>query len=145
MAGASKGWFNLEAANGVIPDTTYFEGESAFKVLGLTRTQRLYGLAGWCVVTALSLFVAAHDVRAMLRSIVLGFVLSLLGSIMLFIGQLGLFAGEQFLYILPLSIEAFTPLSSPVWAGNCDFARRHRLRHRRKSFQDKLALLYVSI
>ena len=39
-----KGWFNLEAASGVIPDTQFFEGESAFSFLGLTRTQRLYGL-----------------------------------------------------------------------------------------------------
>jgi len=42
-----KGWFNLESANGVIPDTQFFEGESAFSFLGLTRTQRLYGFAGW--------------------------------------------------------------------------------------------------
>ncbi|KAI0340480.1 SFT2-domain-containing protein [Trametopsis cervina] len=68
---ASKGWFNLEAAGGAIPETQFFEGDSAFKFLGLTRQQRLYGFAG-CLVT--------------------GFVLSLLGSILLFIGQLGLFA-----------------------------------------------------
>ncbi len=47
---ASKGWFNLEAAGGVIPDTQFFEGDSAFKFLGLTRTQRLYGFIGWYVV-----------------------------------------------------------------------------------------------
>lgn len=46
---ASKGWFNLEAAGGAIPDTQFFEGDSAFKFLGLTRTQRLYGFVGWCV------------------------------------------------------------------------------------------------
>ena len=45
----SKGWFNLEAAGGVIPDTQFFEGESAFSFLGLTRTQRLYGFVGWWV------------------------------------------------------------------------------------------------
>jgi hypothetical protein len=44
---SSKGWFNLEAAAGTIPETQFFEGDSAFKALGLTRTQRLYGFAGW--------------------------------------------------------------------------------------------------
>ncbi|KAI0093929.1 SFT2-domain-containing protein [Irpex rosettiformis] len=67
----SKGWFNLEAAAGTIPETQFFEGDSAFKFLGLTRTQRLYGFVG-CLA--------------------LGFVLSLLGTILLFIGQLGSFA-----------------------------------------------------
>jgi hypothetical protein len=47
----SKGWFNLETAAGTIPETQFFEGESAFSSLGLTRMQRLYGFAGWCVVT----------------------------------------------------------------------------------------------
>ena len=47
MAANSKGWFNLEAAGGGIPDTQFFEGDSAFKFLGLTRTQRLYGFIGW--------------------------------------------------------------------------------------------------
>jgi hypothetical protein len=46
---SSKGWLNLEAASGVVPDTQFFEGDSAFKFLGLTRTQRLYGFIGWCV------------------------------------------------------------------------------------------------
>ena len=44
---ASKGWFNLESAAGTIPETQFFEGESAFKFLGLTRMQRLYGFGGW--------------------------------------------------------------------------------------------------
>lgn len=68
---ASKGWFNLEAAAGTIPETQFFEGDSAFKFLGLTRTQRLYGFAG-CLA--------------------LGFILSILGSALLFLGQLGSFA-----------------------------------------------------
>ncbi|KAL7283285.1 hypothetical protein ACG7TL_002714 [Trametes sanguinea] len=67
----SKGWFNLEAAGGVIPDTQFFEGDSAFSFLGLTRTQRLYGFIG-CLAA--------------------GFVLSLLGSIFLFLGSLASFA-----------------------------------------------------
>jgi len=54
-----------------VPDTQFFEGDSAFRVLGLTRTQRLYG------------FVAC---------LVAGFALSLLGSILLFLGQLASFA-----------------------------------------------------
>nr|VWO98672.1 Pre-mRNA-splicing factor CLF1 (crooked-neck-like protein 1) [Ganoderma boninense] len=73
---SSKGWFNLEAAGGVIPDTQFFEGDSAFSFLGLTRTQRLYGFIG-CLG--------------------LGFVLSLLGSIFLFLGSLTSFA---FLYAI---------------------------------------------
>ncbi|KAH7929763.1 SFT2-domain-containing protein [Leucogyrophana mollusca] len=68
---ASKGWFNLEAAGGVIPETQFFEGDSAFKFLGLTRTQRLYGFVGCLIV---------------------GFVLSILGSILLFTGMLASFA-----------------------------------------------------
>ncbi|KAG1858401.1 SFT2-domain-containing protein [Suillus subalutaceus] len=67
----SKGWFNLESAGGMIPETQFFEGDSAFKFLGLTRTQRLYGFVG-CLI--------------------MGFALSLLGSILLFLGQLGSFA-----------------------------------------------------
>jgi hypothetical protein len=68
---ASKGWFNLEAASGVIPETQFFEGDSAFKVLGLTKAQRLYGFGGCLAI---------------------GFILSLLGSIMLFLSQIGSFA-----------------------------------------------------
>jgi hypothetical protein len=44
---ASKGWFNLETAGSAIPETQYFEGDSAFKSLGLSRTTRLYGFAAW--------------------------------------------------------------------------------------------------
>ena len=51
---ASKGWFNLEAAGGVVPDTQFFEGDSAFSFLGLTRTQRLYGFIGWYVLVSTS-------------------------------------------------------------------------------------------
>jgi len=73
----AKGWFNLEAGtSNVIPDSTFFEGESAFKSLGLSRTTRLYGF-GICLL--------------------FGFILSLLGSIVLFFSQLVLFA---VLYIL---------------------------------------------
>ncbi|THH32997.1 hypothetical protein EUX98_g1194 [Antrodiella citrinella] len=43
---ASKGWFNLETAAGTMPETQFFEGDSAFKMLGLTRMQRLYGFGG---------------------------------------------------------------------------------------------------
>ncbi|KNZ75339.1 Vesicle transport protein SFT2B [Termitomyces sp. J132] len=68
---ANKGWFNLEAAGGAIPETAFFEGDSAFHFLGLSRTQRLYGFIGCLAV---------------------GFVLSLLGSIVLFLGQLASFA-----------------------------------------------------
>ncbi|KAL4250445.1 Protein transport protein SFT2 [Abortiporus biennis] len=69
---ASKGWFNLETAAGTIPETQFFEGDSAFKFLGLTRMQRLYGFGGCLAI---------------------GFILSLLGSILLFLpGQLGSFA-----------------------------------------------------
>ncbi|KAL1746053.1 Got1/Sft2-like family-domain-containing protein [Schizophyllum fasciatum] len=74
---APKGWFNLETAGSAIPETQFFEGDSAFKFLGLSRTTRLYGFAG-CLIA--------------------GFVLSLIGSILLFLpGQLGSFAA---LYVL---------------------------------------------
>jgi hypothetical protein len=39
--------FNLETAGTGIPETSFFEGDSAFNFLGLTRTQRLYGFVGW--------------------------------------------------------------------------------------------------
>jgi len=68
---ANKGWFNLESIGAGVPETAYFEGDSAFKALGLTRTQRLYGFGGCLAI---------------------GFLLSLLGSILLFVGQLGSFA-----------------------------------------------------
>ncbi|KAF8558470.1 SFT2-domain-containing protein [Imleria badia] len=68
---SNKGWLNLESAGNLVPDTQFFEGDSAFKFLGLTRTQRLYGFVGCLIV---------------------GFALSLLGSILLFLGQLGSFA-----------------------------------------------------
>jgi len=68
---ASKGWFNLESASGTMPETQFFEGDSAFKMLGLTRMQRLYGFGGCLAI---------------------GFILSLLGSVLLFLGQLGSFA-----------------------------------------------------
>jgi hypothetical protein len=68
---SSKGWFNLETAAGIVPDTTFWEGESAFSSLGLTKSQRLYGFVG-CLVA--------------------GFVLSLLGAILFFVGQLSTFA-----------------------------------------------------
>jgi len=71
-----KGWFNLEAGNGVIPDTSFFEGDSAFKFLNLSRTTRLYGFIG-CLIA--------------------GFVLSLLGTIVLIFNMLVLFS---VLYIL---------------------------------------------
>jgi len=68
---SSKGWFNLEAVGGTIPETQFFEGDSAFSSLGLTRTQRLYGFAA-CYVT--------------------GMVLSVLGTVMLIVGSLASFA-----------------------------------------------------
>ena len=51
---SSEGWSNLEAVGGTIPETQFFEGDSAFSSLGLTRTQRLYGFAAWYVVVVLS-------------------------------------------------------------------------------------------
>jgi hypothetical protein len=53
---SSKGWFNLEAVGGTMPETQFFEGDSAFHALGLTRTQRLYGFAAWYVVVLRSLY-----------------------------------------------------------------------------------------
>ncbi|KAF8163143.1 SFT2-domain-containing protein [Crassisporium funariophilum] len=73
---ARKGWFNLEAGGGLVPETQFFEGDSAFKSLGLSRTTRLYGFIG-CLIA--------------------GFVFSLLGSVVLILGMLTLFA---VLYVL---------------------------------------------
>jgi hypothetical protein len=56
---SSKGWFNLEAVGGTIPETQFFEGDSAFSSLGLTRTQRLYGFAAWYVVVVVVVVVAS--------------------------------------------------------------------------------------
>ncbi|KAI0336391.1 SFT2-domain-containing protein [Cubamyces sp. BRFM 1775] len=105
----SKGWFNLEAAGGAIPETQFFEGDSAFKFLGLTRTQRLYGFIGWCAPPPLlfsaRLYVASHmavyscdpgpctrGARSVIYSLIAGFVLSLLGTILLVPLGLGTFA-----------------------------------------------------
>jgi len=68
---SSKGWFNLEAVGGTIPETQFFEGDSAFSALGLTRMQRLYGFAA-CYLA--------------------GLVLSVLGTVMLIIGSHGSFS-----------------------------------------------------
>ena len=106
---SSKGWFNLESAAGTIPETQFFEGDSAFKALGLTRTQRLYGFAGWCVLAVVhARFVAwatsqlaNHCART---SLALGFVLSILGAALLFLGQLGSFASEYCLRMWAWSV-----------------------------------------
>jgi len=71
-----KGWFNLEAGTSVVPDTSFFEGDSAFQFLNLSRTTRLYGFIG-CLIA--------------------GFVLSLLGTVVLVFGMTILFS---ILYIL---------------------------------------------
>jgi len=74
---SSKGWFNLEsqtslgAASNLIPDNQFFEGDSAFAFLKLSRTTRLYGFIG-CTVG--------------------GFILSVLGVIFLILGSLISFA-----------------------------------------------------
>ena len=92
----SKGWFNLEAAGGAIPDTQFFEGDSAFKFLGLTRMQRIYGFIGWYVSHCFPLTYPPMDATCLHRlsvySLGIGFVLSLLGSIFLFLGSLTSFA-----------------------------------------------------
>lgn len=80
---ARDGWFNLEAGGNIIPETQFFEGDSAFKSFGLSKTARLYG------------FIAC---------LAIGFVLSLLGSIVLLLGQLVLFA---VLYVLGTVVTLF--------------------------------------
>ncbi len=45
----NKGWMNLEGITNTVPETQFFEGDSAFKFLGLSRTARLYGFVGWYV------------------------------------------------------------------------------------------------
>ena len=51
----AKGWLNLEAAT----DNQLFEQDSAFKFLGLSRTQRVYGFVGWSVHTTSNWFPGA--------------------------------------------------------------------------------------
>jgi len=70
-----KNWLNLEDG-GIVPETAFFEGDSAYKFLDLSHKTRLYAFIG-CVL--------------------IGFILSLLGTIVLMFGQLVLFA---VLYIL---------------------------------------------
>jgi len=68
---SNRGWLNLESAGSVVPDSHFFEGDSAFSFLKLSKTTRLYG------------FIAC---------LAIGFIFSLLGSIVLFVGQLTIFA-----------------------------------------------------
>src|SRR5712672_2315797 len=108
---SSKGWFNLEAVGGTIPETQFFEGDSAFSSLGLTRTQRLYGFAAWYVVVVPSFILPFPLVLvccsvllvrsfrppiltdgSLCCSYIVGMVLSVLGTVMLIIGGLGSFA-----------------------------------------------------
>ena len=92
---ANKGWFNLEAAGGAIPETQYFEGDSAFKFLGLTRTQRLYGFIGWYEwFRFLCLRVLVYVYR---HSLAAGFLFSIIGAIVLFVGLTALFASTRVL------------------------------------------------
>lgn len=41
-----NGWFNLEGGN-IVPETQFFEGDSAFKSFGLSKKARLYGFFAW--------------------------------------------------------------------------------------------------
>lgn len=46
----APGWLNLEAAtagSNLVPDAAFFEGDSAFKFLQLSKTARLYGFIAW--------------------------------------------------------------------------------------------------
>jgi hypothetical protein len=43
----ARGWFNLEAGSNIIPETQFFEGDSAFKSFGLSKKARLYGFIAW--------------------------------------------------------------------------------------------------
>jgi hypothetical protein len=111
---SSKGWFNLETAAGTIPETQFFEGDSAFSSLGLTRMQRLYGFAGWYVhSSSRSAFGGGQKLTTRVNerlwdavlllsaaSYAIGLVLSVLGTVMLFIGSLASFAGALFSAVL---------------------------------------------
>lgn len=46
----NRGWLNLEGGNvvsNIVPETGFFEGDSAFSFLNLSRTTRLYGFIAW--------------------------------------------------------------------------------------------------
>ncbi|EJD53265.1 SFT2-domain-containing protein [Auricularia subglabra TFB-10046 SS5] len=79
---AGQGWFNLESATSALPENQLFENESAFKFLGLTRMQRIWG------------FIICSAV---------GFVLSLLATILLFLP--GFLTSFVLLYSLGLIIS----------------------------------------
>ena len=55
---SSKGWFSLGSTANLVPDTQYFEGDSAFSMFGLTKTQRLYGFAAWRSFVVVRLYTA---------------------------------------------------------------------------------------
>jgi hypothetical protein len=85
---SSKGWFNLEAVGGTIPETQFFEGDSAFSSLGLTRTQRLYGFAAWYVVVVVVVAPSPLYVRFLFPPSIGGFLGSF--AVLLVSGHLNL-------------------------------------------------------
>jgi len=112
-----KGWFNLEAggSSSVIPDTSFFEGDSAFKFLNLSKTTRLYGFIGWCVPHQRSTSSQTATSDILYRSLIAGFVLSLLGTIVLAFGMLLLFSGT---FVVLISGMPLTLRNSAVYPGN---------------------------
>lgn len=72
---SSKGWFNLESqssiasASNLIPDNQFFEGDSAFSFLKLSKTTRLYGFFGW-YVAAVSFII--YVLKTSVRSVMFG-------------------------------------------------------------------------
>lgn len=116
-----KGWFNLEAggSSSIVPDTSFFEGDSAFKFLNLSKTTRLYGFIGWCVACQRSMSSPDRLLPTTLhRSLIAGFVLSLLGTIVLTFGMLLLFAGTFTVLISYIADMPLTLRNSAIYLGN---------------------------
>ena len=100
---ARNGWFNLEAGSNMVPETPFFEGDSAFKSFGLSKTARLYGFIAWY---GSNFYFSVLFTKMATYSTAIGFILSLLGSIVLILGQSVLFAG-MFLVHMSMSISAY--------------------------------------
>ncbi|KAG2158136.1 SFT2-domain-containing protein [Suillus bovinus] len=92
----SKGWFNLESAGGMIPETQFFEGDSAFKFLGLTRTQRLYGFS-WLSHHWLGSFAVLYTIGILVSLIGTGFVIGFASQIKLMFKPVRIIATVVFL------------------------------------------------
>ena len=126
---APNGWFNLEAGNSnIVPSAIpYFSEDSAFKSFGLSKETRLYGFISWYGPTQFLLNCTFTKLAT--HSVVLGFVLSILGTGVLFIGQMVMFAG-MFLAHTSTSSMVTTIHHSVIRFGDRRYSRLNRVPYR---------------